>query len=402
MGARAGAGMLLKKSDQGGAERAAAVLGNLRGLAAKVGQMASYVDGIVPEAQRDVYETTLRKLQSQTLRSSFEDVSRIIATDLGKTTGELFRDFAEEPFASASIGQVHRAVTHEGTVVAVKVQHAHIKEAVESDLSNASLLQNFGSLTIGRRVELDKMLEVMKARFREELDYEHEARQMQFFAALHSGDAHIRLAKLHPDASGKRVLTSEFVEGMSFEEACAAPEADRKLWAETLWRFVFKGNLIGRRFNADPHPGNYLFHPNGVVTFLDFGCVQEIAPENHARAVEVHMAAMRKDEAAFAAGCRSMFSSKPGALEDAAIAYTRKCFEPLFGSPYRITRTYAGELVTGMKALAKMVRSVPEEEFFTMPSNMLFMNRLQFGFYSVLARLDVEVDYGEVERAFMH
>ena len=393
--------MLLKKPDQGGAEKAAAVLGNLRGLAAKVGQMASYVDGVVPEAQREIYESTLKKLQSQTLRSSAKDVRATIEADLGAPPEEIFQTFTDEPFASASIGQVHRAITKDGTAVAVKVQHAHIQEAVESDLSNASLLQNFGSLTMGTRVELDKMLEVMKARFREELDYEHEAEQMRFFSELHADDAQIRLPKIYPEASGKHVLTTEFVSGSTFDEACAASESERRQWAETLWRFVFKGNLVGCRFNADPHPGNYIFHPSGQVTFLDFGCVQKIAEENHVRAVEVHVAAMRKDESAFREGCRAMFSSKPGALEDAAIAYTRKCFEPLFGSPYRITRGYSAELVTGMKALAKMVRSVPEEEFFTMPSNMLFMNRLQFGFYSVLARLDVEVDYVEVERAFM-
>lgn len=402
MGARTGAGMLFKKGDQSGADRAAAVLGNLRGLAAKAGQMASYVDGIVPEAQRDVYEATLRKLQSQTLRSSAAEVRATIERDFGKPASELFRSFDEEPFASASIGQVHKAVTLGGAHVAVKVQHAHIKEAVEADLTNASLLQSFGSLTMGRRVELDKMMEVMKARFREELDYEHEAEQLAFFAELHAGDPQIRLPRLHAELSSKHVLTSEFVSGMHFEEACSAPLEERRKWAETLWRFVFKGNLVGRRFNADPHPGNYIFHPNGEVTFLDFGCVQKIAPEHHARAVEVHMAAMRKDDAAFRAGCRAMFSSKPGALEDAAIGYTRECFEPLFGSPFKITRSYSANLVTGMKALARMVRSVPEHEFFTMPSNMLFMNRLQFGFYSVLARLDVEVDYGEVERAFMH
>jgi hypothetical protein len=96
-----------------------------------------------------------------------------------------------------------------------------------------------------------------------------------------------------------------------------------------------------------------------------------------------------------------MIHSKPGRLEDLAFAYTRLCFEPLFASPYRITREYAASLVTEMKTMAMAARKVPEHEMFTMPADMLFLNRLQFGFYSVLARLDVEVDYAALEKTFL-
>ncbi len=88
-------------------------------------------------------------------------------------------------------------------------------------------------------------------------------------------------------------------------------------------------------------------------------------------------------------------------LERLARDYTRRCFEPLFDAPYRVTRGYAADLVDGMKEMAVAARKLPEDEFFTMPAEMFFMNRLQFGFYSVLARLDVEVDYAAVERAFI-
>jgi hypothetical protein len=84
------------------------------------------------------------------------------------------------------------------------------------------------------------------------------------------------------------------------------------------------------------------------------------------------------------------------------VSYTRRCFEPLFrGAPFRFTRPFAASMVGGMSEMALLARKVPKEQFFTMPTSMIFVNRLQFGFYSVLARLDVDVDYSAVERGFI-
>jgi hypothetical protein len=115
----------------------------------------------------------------------------------------------------------------------------------------------------------------------------------------------------------------------------------------------------------------------------------------------MHRAALARDENGFREHLAKMLSAKPGRLESIAHAYTRLCFDPLFESPYKITRAYAASLVGEMKEMAIAARKMPDEELFTMPPEMLFMNRLQFGFYSVLARLDVAVDYAEVERAFI-
>jgi predicted unusual protein kinase regulating ubiquinone biosynthesis (AarF/ABC1/UbiB family) len=190
------------------------------------------------------------------------------------------------------------------------------------------------------------------------------------------------------------------VRGVSLEEAARGAEAERRAHAETLWRFVFKGNLVGGHFNADPHPGNFLFGPDGRVSFLDFGCVEPLPADRVKHARRLHAAAVRRDEAAFREVARHILDTRPGVWEDQAIAYSRRCFEPLFGSPFRITRSYAGELVTSLREMTKGIRKLPEGESVSMPKGMLFMNRLQFGFYSVLARLDVEVDYAAVERTF--
>lgn len=396
VGARSGAGMLM--GGTGAAEHAAEVLGNLRGLAAKVGQMASYVDGAVPEGQREAYELALSKLRAQAPRSPWQAVRETVERELGAPIAEHFESFCEQPLASASIGQVHAARLRDGTDVAVKVQHPGIERAIESDLANASMLEGMINMFGGRRYDVKTLLQVVRERFREELDYGLEAERTRTFAKLHQGDPHIRIPRVYDTLSTKRVLTSEFVRGKLFEEACAATEAERRAWAQTLWRFMFKSMFFGGLIHADPHPGNYFFGANGVITFLDFGCIQEMEGEYRALAIRAHRSALSKD-GRFEENSKKMLGTRPGALEQPAVDYFRHCLAPLFFSPYRITREYAAELVSEMKAMAANVRKVPEHEVMTMPAHMLFSNRLQFGLYSVLARLDVEVDYAAVERA---
>jgi len=390
-----------RRTAEEAADQASRVLGELRGLAAKVGQMASYVDGLVPEDKRDAFEASLAMLRAQAPRSRWSEVRALVETELGGPLASLFATFEEEPAASASIGQVHRATLHDGREVAVKVQHPGIRAAVESDLASAGMLESLAAIGGSRRFDTKRNLEVVRARFREELDYALEAKRLDAFRAFHEGDAKIVVPRVVLERSSASVLTTEWQHGARFEDVLHASEDARRAWAETLWRFVFKGNLVGGMFNADPHPGNYLFRDDGVVVFLDFGCVQELPATRRPVAQRLHRAAIARDDARFDACVSELIDAKPGEMERLARAYTRTCFAPLFESPYRITRTYAASLFTEMKAMALAARKLPDEHIFSMPAEMLFMNRLQFGFYSVLARLDVEVDYAAVESAFL-
>jgi len=399
----AAGGAVLGRGHEEAAAAAADVLGNLRGLAAKIGQMASYVDGLVPEDKRDAFETSLKVLRSQAPRSSSVQIRELVETELGAPIDQLFASWNDDPIASASIGQVHHAVLKEGdgVEVAVKVQHPGIRRAVESDLSSAGVLEGIASMTGARRFDTKTQLEVIRTRFREELDYELEATRLELFAKVHEGDPKIRIPRLIASHSSKSVLTTEFVRGEALEDVITRSEEERRAFAETLWRFVFKGNLVGGMFNADPHPGNYLFHSNGEITFLDYGCVQVIPEERRPDARALHRAAVQQNDEEFGRCVSKLLNAKPGDLERRARAYTRLCFKPLFDQPFHITRSYAASLVDEMKTMALAARKTPKEEFFSLPPEMLFMNRLQFGFYSVLARLDVETNYAAVESAFL-
>ena len=407
LGLQTGASAVLGRQDDGKADaaRAADVLGTMRGLAAKVGQMASYVDGLVPESKRDAFEASLRVLRAQGPRSSAAQIRAVIEAELGAPVDQLFAEFDDVPMASASIGQVHRArlpaAVKGGIEVAVKVQHPGIRKAMDSDLANVGILESLGAMMGARRFDSRAQLDVLRARFQEELDYALEAERLVLFAKLHEGDAKIRIPRLVPERSSASVLTSERVFGRSLEDVVGESEAARRAWAETLWRFVFKGNLVGGMFNADPHPGNYLFQDDGCIAFLDYGCVQVIPERHRPHACALHRAALARDEREFARCVSLLLDARPGQLETLTRAYSRRCFEPVFDSPHRITRAYAGSLVEAMKEMALATRKLPDSEIFALPPEMLFMNRLQFGFYSVLARLDVEVDYAGVESQFL-
>ena len=400
LGAQTGVNLLTSKDGSAAAIKAAEVLGNLRGLAAKVGQMASYVDGAVPDAYRAAYEVALQSLRAATRSSPPAAIRALVEQELCAPIDKLFIEWEAEPFASASIGQVHHARLEDGRRVAVKVQHPGIDHAVESDLRNASVLEAMVGTVLPRAVDTKRLFQDIRARFREELDYIREAENQRRFARIHAGDPQISIPAVIGNRSSRRVLTTELVSGSTLEEAAELSEPERAVYASILWRFEFKGLLQYGQFNADPHPGNFLFQPEGKIAFLDFGCVQVMEPRQRLVANRMHAAAVANDEAGFAHAATQLLGTRGGSYERAVIAYVRGCFRPIFESPFRITHEYVKDVVQGIRAL-KSELFAKDKSFVMPPRGLAFMNRLQFGFYSVLARLDTAVNYADIERGIL-
>ena len=249
-------------------------LGQMKGALMKIGQMASYLDDGMPEPM----QAALASLQQDAPPMAPDLCARSSATSSATTRTRVFATWDPVPIAAASIGQVHRARTHDGRDVAVKVQYPGVDEAIRADLTTSDLLFRALSLMFPG-LDPGPLVDELRDRLVEELDYGHEAANQRLFADYYAGHPFIRVPAVVDELSTERVLTTELADGARFDEVEQWSQEERNLAAEAIFRFVFRSLYRLHAFNGDPHPGNYLFAGNGVVTFLDFGLVKRYAPE---------------------------------------------------------------------------------------------------------------------------
>ena len=257
------------------AEDIARSLGEMKGAAMKIGQALSFVDVSLIPAE---YRTALSILQSDAPPMPFEQVEAVVAEELGAPISELFDWFSPKAIAAASIGQVHMAHL-DGREVVVKVQYPGVAKAVEADLRNAALLS--GIARLGQKmlaglvgdIDVRALIDEVRERIGEELDYRIEAANQQEFADRFRDDPEIDVPEVVPERSSRRVLTTEYVDALRWSAALEQPQALRDQWGQVIARFSYGSVYVHGAINVDTHPGNYLFHEDGRVTFLDFGCV---------------------------------------------------------------------------------------------------------------------------------
>ncbi|HEX2047557.1 MAG TPA: AarF/ABC1/UbiB kinase family protein [Acidimicrobiales bacterium] len=258
------------------AEDVAQVLGGMKGAIMKAGQMVSFIaDGLPPEAQ-----AALATLQADVPPMAPSLAEGVIREELGADPGKLFLDWDPVPVAAASIGQVHKAVMPDGRIVAVKVQYPGVDKAIRSDLDNAEFLYGLFASFALKNMDVKPMVDELRARMGDELDYRLEAVCQKEFADRYRGHPFIHVPDVVPERSSRRVITSDWVDGLNWKDflETATPE-QKHTAAEVLFRFAEGSIWHHRVFNGDPHPGNYRFHPeSGKVTFLDFGLVKRWAP----------------------------------------------------------------------------------------------------------------------------
>jgi len=280
---KAGRGGAVDRFHERTAERYTQLLGHSKGVMMKAGQILSMVDAsTIGNGEFSPYQKALTRLQANAPPMDAQLAIEIVEADLGCRVGDLFSDFGQAPMAAASIGQVHRATLHDGRQVAVKVQYPGVAEAIRHDLANTELLSTFIRFATAASQTLlpdpRVVTREIASRISEELDYRHEAANIATFSQLYRDHPFIRIPDVVPEASGDRVLTMTYLNGMNWAEAKRADQDLKNVWAEVIWRFVAGSYRHANLFHADPHPGNYRFGADGTVGFLDFGCVK-ILPE---------------------------------------------------------------------------------------------------------------------------
>jgi predicted unusual protein kinase regulating ubiquinone biosynthesis (AarF/ABC1/UbiB family) len=234
------------------AEALVRVLGGMRGAAMKVGQTLSTVDmGLVPEEIRPRFQEILATLQQDAEPISFKAVTKVVTGDLGGRLSDHFQDFAEEPLASASIGQVHRARTRDGRDVAVKVQYPGIAEAIQADLKNMRLILRLLDL-VAPGINTGAIADELRERISEELDYELEASNQRAMARAYRDHPFIVVPGVVTDLCREKVIVSDFIDGERFAETGKRSQPERDRLGEILVRFYINGPLRHRLLNGIP------------------------------------------------------------------------------------------------------------------------------------------------------
>lgn len=365
-------------------------LGALKGLVMKLGQIASYMPGALPpEAQR-----VLTKLQANTTAMEPAQVMEVLRSELGQEPAALFEALEPEPFAAASIGQVHRG-RFEGQAVAVKIQYPGIEDALRSDLKTAGVLGRLG--TVGTAMDGASLVDELRERVLEECDYRKEADNQRAFARLFASMPGAHVPAVVAARSRRRVLTTMLDPGQPFYPFCdSAPQAARDRAGEIIFRVCFDCLFRHSVYNADPHPGNYLFAPDGDVTFLDFGCVRRFSIEMIEAWKAVASSVLANDRPRFQRCFPALgFVGNPKKFDwDHQWAMMRYLYRPFLATePFTYTHAYVKE------SYGLLIFDNPNRTTSKMPPEWLFLNRLQWGLNSVLAHLGATAPWGEIWRA---
>ena len=369
------------------AQDVADTLGTMKGVLMKIGQLASYVDdGLAPPARR-----VLGRLQDSVPPMSPELAAGVIVAELGDVPETVFSEWDPLPIAAASIGQVHRAITRDGRAVAVKVQYPGIAETIAADLGNVGLLRSLLRVAVPSQ-DVAELIDELRERIGEELDYLREADSQRQFAAYFDGHPTITVPKIVDELSTARVITSELATGVRYAEMLGWSQQEKDLAAETIYRFTFRSLYELHAFNGDPHPGNYLFEPGGQVTFLDFGLVKHFTPNELDPLVNmIKTLCIAGDQEAFRRAMEDAGFLAPGAPigTDQVVDHMALFYDSI--------STHAPKTMTSAYASAVARRYVdfksPLAAYAKIPRSYVILQRINLGLFAILGEMNATANW---------
>lgn len=370
-------------------------LGGLKGPLMKVAQLMS----TIPEALPKEYVAELAQLQSNAPPMGWPFVRRRMATELGADWPSRFGSFGREAAAAASLGQVHRAVAHDGRELACKLQYPDMASVVEADLRQLKL-----AFAIYARydpsVDTSDIHEEIAERLREELDYGLEARHARLYAELLKDEARVHVPDVVPELSTGRLLTMSWLEGRRLLDFADAPLAARNEIALALFRAWYVPFYDGGVIHADPHLGNYSAAGeagNLSLNLLDFGCVRIFRPSFVRGVIDLYWAIADDDRDLAAHAYETWgFEDLSDEIMDTLNLWAAFVYAPLLENRPRRIQEFESTGVYGHEVAAKVHRRLREQGGVRPPREFVFMDRAAIGLGGVFLRLDAEINWFEI------
>jgi predicted unusual protein kinase regulating ubiquinone biosynthesis (AarF/ABC1/UbiB family) len=379
-------------------------LGQMKGAAMKLGQFASFIDTeFIPDEYREIYQEQLAKLRTDAPSMPWEKVEKVLEEEYdGEPLSELFAEFEPEAFAAASIGQVHRAELLDGRAVAVKIQYPGIAEALDADLRNAGTIVRLAR-ALAPGLDAKAIAKELRERVMEELDYEYEAQNQRTFSRAYRDHPFIYVPEVITRLSRRRVLVTELVEGLGFEQVKELPDEERSRFGEIVFRGSFGSIYHLQHFNADPHPGNYILMADGRVAFIDFGMTKKLDHEQIVLEQRAFDAATRDDPEAFRTALHDLgFVKNPSKLD------AERLLEHMgaVGGWYIEDR----EIEISARRVMKIIESTndPRSEYYdlmrreAMPADELMGRRMEIGVVAVLGQLRAKRNWHRIMREWIY
>ncbi len=379
-------------------------LGSMKGAAMKIGQFASFIDTeFIPEEYRDTYQEQLAKLRTDAPSMPWERVVEVLEEQYeGEPLDEMFESIEEEAVAAASIGQVHRGVLLDGRKVAIKIQYPGVAEALESDLRNAGVIVRLARV-MAPGLDAKAVTKELRERILEELDYEYEAQNQRSFARAYRDHPFIYVPDVITRLSRRKVLVTEFVEGVGFDEVKEMDEEARGRFGEILFRGSFGSIYHLQHFNADPHPGNYILMDDGRVAFLDFGMTKKVDQEQIQLEQLAVDAATRNDPEGLRDALADLgFINDPSKMDALRLMEHVK----LIGGWYMEDK----EVEMSPKLVMKVIEAThdPRSEYFdlvrreSIPADELMGRRMEIGVMAVLGQLGAKRNWHRIMREWVY
>ena len=385
------------------AEQIVSALGTMKGAAMKVGQVLSFLDvGVVPPEYREEFQRKLAALRDAAPTVTFKDMRKVIEHELDGPLRDSFAELDEEPIAAASIGQVYRARLLDGRDVAVKVQYPGIAAAVRADLQNLGMILHVVK-RIAPGLDPKAIGAEVRERIEEELDYELEAANQRSLARIFAGHPFIAVPNVVTSLSRERVLVSEFVEGVGFEQFRTYPQAERDRIGEIMFRFYFGCLYRHHQFSGDPHPGNSLLLADGRVAFFDFGLFKRMPAGTVELEIQVARAIIEGDvDTIMRLGTEVGFFRKPERFDpDLVLEHFRAA-----SSWYTVDQEL--ELTPEMATQVLIDMSDPRSEYFgqlrheSAPPDHLFGRRMEVLTLAVIAQLRARGNFHRIAREWFY